>query len=155
VTVDDESPAPGVRVQIQSREDPGPGPTVFTGDDPARGMERDPYEFWTDTGTHVAIHDMLLVEVSYSVGAAPELRLAFDWWQKAVPDQYAGAVRLAFGDARILEWNEKTGMVTREPAGQVSWFDYRGDGVFLLDTFTLSIAFAARTCHISSRSGPS
>jgi hypothetical protein len=149
--VDDKSPAPDVRVRILSRYDHGPGPTVFTGDDPARGIERDPNEFWTDTGKHVAIHDMFLVDVGYSVAPPPELRLVFDWWGETVPDEYAGPlVRLTFGDARILEWNEKIGMVTREPAGQVSWLDYRGDGVFWMDTFTLSIAFSARTCHVTT-----
>lgn len=135
----------------------GPGPTTFIGvsSDPTRGVEpilggSGLYEFWTADERHVYLHDMHFRDMAYSAGPAPQLRMTFEWAEPPVPESYAGpVVELTFGDVRMCDWRENPDhSADRTGATEVTFFDYRADGVFWMLNHTVYLAFAARTCQV-------
>ena len=109
------------------------------------------YEFWTESGKHVWLHDMDFRGFAYAAAPTPKLRITFDWGDTPVPESYAGpTVEFIFEDVRIIEWDDElSDDEDRRHSGQVAAFDY-SNGVFTLTTFTLSLTFSAVACRVES-----
>jgi hypothetical protein len=108
------------------------------------------YEFWTDSGEHVWLHEMDFRGFTYAADPSPELRITFDWGDDPVPNSCAGpTVEFIFGDVRITEWDEFDDAQDRQHVGQVTGFDYL-NGDFILQTYTMGLSFSAVTCRVES-----
>lgn len=78
--------------------------TRFTGAStrgPRAIQDAGPYEFWTDAGQHVYLHDMDFQWFRYAATPAPELGIRCSWGEEPVPESFAGPdVEFTFGDVR-------------------------------------------------------
>ncbi|MBB2912591.1 hypothetical protein FHS43_003874 [Streptosporangium becharense] len=117
------------------------------------------YEFWTDEGAHVYLHDTDFSYLTYQPGRPPMLELEFvhdPWW---APPELATmpVVVFRFEDVRIIEWCENQeghDCVTARPdapPGQVDCFDWDGNDLPVLDIFTLRLTFRASRVAVAVR----
>ena len=132
--------------------------------DPERGVSSRGglYEFWTDNGEHIYLHDTDLVSVEHLPGPPAALVVRFQYDRDWTPAELAGKplVVFRFEDVRVSAWEEDDEAfadLTRNPqarsaAGQVSNFDWDGQDYFGLSTFLMHLTFTAqrlvvRTAH--------
>jgi hypothetical protein len=123
--------------------------TEFTGVSTAagRGIEAPggPYEFDTEQGAHIYLHDTELTRLGYEVGPPSVLELHFVYDPARTP-----IVVLRFEGVHILEWRH-TPAPPEAPLGQVSTFDWYGADEFMLDTMSVRLEFHARRMHVTVR----
>ncbi|MFD1934875.1 MULTISPECIES: hypothetical protein [Nonomuraea] len=109
------------------------------------------YEFWTAEDAHIYLHDTDFRRLTYQPGQPPVLELEFVYDPQWTPPELSGtpAVVFRFEDVRLVEWCEDqeghdcVATHPDAPHGQVSCFDWDGSDLFVLDTFTLRLAFRA------------
>ena len=132
--------------------------TAFAGvaPEPERGVSRRGglYEFWTDKGEHIYLHDTDLVSVEHAPGPPAVLTLRFQYDRAWTPPELVGKplVVFRFEDVRVDAWEEDDEAfadLTRNPevasaAGQVSNFDWNGQDYFGLNTFLMHLTFTAQ-----------
>lgn len=132
--------------------------TTFIGvsDDPERGVRSDRgglYEFWTDTGVPVRLHDMSFEGLDYRNDVRPMLVLRFryddaDW---TPPEAVATpVVEMTFDDVSVRLWEEDAEALAEvgAPLGQVGTFDYNEPSEFGLQTYALRLTFSARRVRV-------
>ncbi|MGV9302515.1 hypothetical protein ACWDLG_03995 [Nonomuraea sp. NPDC003727] len=115
------------------------------------------YEFWTEEGAHVYLHDTDFTCLTYEPDRPPVLELEFLYDPQWTPPELSKTpvVIFRFEDVRIVERcedQEGHDCVTAQhdaPPGQVSCFDWDGNDLFVLDTFTLRLAFQARRAEVT------
>ncbi|MER6512853.1 hypothetical protein ABT158_39015 [Nonomuraea sp. NPDC001636] len=117
------------------------------------------YEFWTEEGAHVYLHDTNFRRLTYKPGRPPTLELEFIYVPKWTPPELSKTpvVVFRFEDVRLVEWIEDqeghdcVATSPDAPPGQVGQFDWDGTDMFTLDTFILRLIFhaprAAVTVH--------
>lgn len=121
--------------------------TEFVGvsEEPGRGISSTgPYEFFTDKGEHVYLHDMDFLGVAWRPVGTMQFyfRYAEDWTPAEVRE--SPVVELTFHGVDVRHWATDLGEVsTSEALGQVSGFGWDGRDSFHLQTWTLSLAFAS------------
>ncbi|MER7503640.1 hypothetical protein AB0L05_15510 [Nonomuraea pusilla] len=130
--------------------------------DPERGVTAKSglYEFFTEAGGHVYLHDMSFTRLTYQPGRPPVLELQFVYHPGWTPPELSATPVVTFGfeDVRVVEWREDLeghGCVAANPdapPGQVDYFDWDGTDLFTLDSFTLHLAFQASRLVVATRS---
>ncbi|MFI9561557.1 hypothetical protein [Nonomuraea endophytica] len=118
------------------------------------------YEFWTEDGAHIHLHDTDFTHLAYRPGRPPVLELEFvynpDWTPPELSE--TPVVNFRFEDVRIVEWHEDqeghdcVSSNPKAPPGQVSLFDWDGVDLFTLDAFTLRLVFHARRAAVITMS---
>ncbi|MFI7135857.1 hypothetical protein ACIBQ1_60145 [Nonomuraea sp. NPDC050153] len=115
------------------------------------------YEFWTDEGAHIYLHDTDFRRLTYEPGRPPTLELEFLYEPQWAPPELSKTpvVVFRFEDVRLVEWHEDqeghdcVNANPDAPPGQVGQFDWDGTDLFTLDTFILRLLFHARRAEVS------
>ncbi|MEV4219105.1 hypothetical protein [Nonomuraea sp. NPDC049725] len=135
--------------------------TEFAGvsKDKGRGItsREGPYEFWTEDGAHVYLHDTDFRRLTYRPGRPPTLELEFVYDPEWTPPELSKTpvVVFRFEDVRLVEWvedQEGHDCVAANPEvlpGQVGQFDWDGTDMFTLDTFILRLLFHASRAAVT------
>ena len=133
--------------------------------DPDRGVDSRTglYEFWTDRGEHVSLHEVDLASLTYEPSHPPAMTLVFtpiDTPAGApsppLHDLLDSAVEFVFRDVRVILWEEDAEAVelmrsnpeAASAAGQMRDFAWDGETVFTLASFTLTLTFAADVVEV-------
>jgi hypothetical protein len=109
------------------------------------------YEFWTQEGAHVYLHDTDFRRLTYEPGRPSTLELEFVYHPQWTPPELSKTpvVVFRFEDVRLVEWHEDqegydcVAASPDAPPGQVEQFDWNGTDMFTLDTFILRLIFHA------------
>ncbi|MCG5219486.1 hypothetical protein [Streptosporangium sp. KLBMP 9127] len=117
------------------------------------------YEFWTEDGAHVYLHDTDFRRLTYQPGRPPVLELEFVYAPLWTPPELAKTpvVAFRFEDVRLVEWREDQEghdcVIAHPdaPPGQVELLDWDGADLFTLYTFTLYLAFHAPRAEVTVR----
>ncbi|MGS2640881.1 hypothetical protein [Streptosporangium sp. LJ11] len=117
------------------------------------------YEFWTEEGAHVYLHDTDFSRLTYEPGRSPTLELEFVHDLRWTPPELSKTpvVVFRFEAVRLVEWHEDQEGQDRvnadpdAPPGQVGQFDWDGTDMFTLDTFTLRLVFHAPRAAVTVR----
>jgi hypothetical protein len=117
------------------------------------------YEFWTEEGAHVYLHDTDFRRLTYEPGRAPTLELEFVYHPQWTPPELSKTpvVVFRFEDVRLVEWHEDqeghdcVAASPDAPPGQVGQFDWDGTDLFTLDTFILRLVFYAPRAAVTVR----
>ncbi|NBE95198.1 hypothetical protein FE391_20165 [Nonomuraea sp. KC401] len=115
------------------------------------------YEFWTEDGAHVYLHDTDFRRLTYQPGRPPMLE--FVYGPQWAPSELlkTPVVVFRFEDVRLVEWcedQEGHDCVTAHPdalPGQVDLFDWDGADLFSLYTFRLYLTFHASRADVTVR----
>lgn len=118
----------------------------------------DLYAFRLADGRPVQLHECDLRDLSYRPGPPPQLTLRFDYDPEWTPRELEATptIEMRFLDVRIELWEEDRNAyddVRTHPewAGEVKAFDVgREPDLFVLDTFTLRLAFRARRIEVTA-----
>ena len=137
-------------------DDRGVATFVGVSEDPQRGVHIEGiglYEFWTDTGVPVRLHDMNFEGLDYRNDPRPTLvlRFRYDEPEWTPPEAIATpVVEMAFDDVRIRCWEDDTQALAGLdiPFGQVSTFDYDGRSEFDLQTYSMGLTFSAQRVRV-------
>jgi hypothetical protein len=126
---------------------------------PGRGVEPGVglYQFDTDDGIAVSLHETDCVDLRYTPGPAPTLTARFrhdpDW----TPPELVGrpVVVIRFLGAHVLRWDTDADEddVYRDPGasgGQVSTADWDGHRLFTLDLLTVTVIVTAHAVDVST-----
>lgn len=129
------------------------GATEFVGvsSEPGRGVEEaGPYEFFTDAGVHVYLHDADFLGLVWHPEAT--MRLYFSYDQEWTPSDAKDTpvVELIFSQVQVLQWQTDLDALSEtEPVlGQVASFDWDGREGFDLATYTLNLSFSSRRMEV-------
>ncbi|MFG1947665.1 hypothetical protein [Nonomuraea sp. NPDC048826] len=114
------------------------------------------YEFWTEEGAHVYLHDTDFRRLTYKPGRPPTLELEFFYPPQWTPPELSKTpvVLFRFEDVRLVEWHEDqeaADLVAASPdapPGQVGQFDWDGTDMFTLDTLILRLLFHAQRAAV-------
>ncbi|GIH90988.1 hypothetical protein ACFFMN_32360 [Planobispora siamensis] len=117
------------------------------------------YEFWTDEGARICLHDTGFRRLTYEPGRPPMLELEFLYDPEWTPPGLSKTpvVVFRFEDVRVVEWHEDqeghdcVRACPDAPPGQVGQFDWDGTDLFTLDTFTVRLLFHARRAAVTVR----
>ncbi|MEV4526516.1 hypothetical protein [Streptosporangium sp. NPDC049304] len=117
------------------------------------------YEFWTEEGAHVYLHNTDFRRLTYEPGRPPTLALEFVHDPQWTPPELSKTpvVVFRFEDVRLIEWHEEqeghdcVAASTEAPPGQVGQFDWDGTDIFTLDTFILHLVFHAPRAAVTVR----
>ncbi|WP_440072314.1 hypothetical protein [Streptosporangium sp. OZ121] len=117
------------------------------------------YEFRTEEGALVHLHDTDFRRLTYEPGRPPTLELEFVHDPQWTPPELSETpvVVFRFEDVRLVEWHEDQEGQDRvnanpdAPPGQVGQFDWDGTDMFTLDTFTLRLVFHAPRAAVTVR----
>lgn len=122
------------------------------------------YEFWTDRGEHVYLHDTDLCTITWRPGRQPSLVLVFEYDAQWLPSELGDRRFVSFScdDVRILTWEEdteayeETGASHQGPdgTGEVRAFDWDGQDFFALSTHLLYLRFRATSITVATSSSP-
>lgn len=120
--------------------------TGFVGvsSDPGRGvlMGTGPYEFFTDDGARVSLHDADLLEVTWRPDATLRLHFVYDREWTPAEVRATPVIELTFSGAQVLRWENEPDPQP-DALGQVSAFDWDGRDRFDLSSSTLELSFTA------------
>lgn len=124
------------------------GVTEFVGvsTDPRSGVLKGvgPYEFFTDRGVRVFLHDADFLGVLWLPGATARFYFVYDseWTPREAKE--SPVIELSFSQVRVLLWEtDSAALPDTEWHGQVSGFAWDGGDGFDLWTFTLHLSFTA------------
>lgn len=115
--------------------------------DPGRGVREGvgPYEFVTDAGVHVYLHDADFLGLVWLPNATARFYFVYDpetaplFAVKETP-----VIELTFSQAQVLFWEtDSDALRDTEWHGQVSVFAWDGGDGFDLTTYTLHLSFTA------------
>jgi len=115
--------------------------------EPQRGVKEPvgPYEFFTETGVHVYLHDADFLGLAWQPDATLRLYFAHDpdWMPSGA--EATPVVELTFSGVQVLEWETDVEALSQTVPvlGQVSDFAWDGSDGFDLATFTLNLSFSA------------
>lgn len=117
------------------------------------------YEFWTEEGAHVYLHDTDFRRLIYEPGRPPTLELEFVYHPQWAPPELSKTpvVVFRFEDVRLVEWHEHqeghdhVNAAPDAPPRQVEQFDWDGADLFTLGTFTLRLVFHAPRAAVTVR----
>ena len=115
--------------------------------EPGRGVRAGggPYEFFTDEGVHVYLHDADFLGLMWLPGATTRFYFAYD--SQTGPLYRAEAtpvIELTFSQVDVALWEtDSDALPDSQWHGQVSGFAWDGGDGFDLTSFTLHLAFAA------------
>ncbi|GAA2997726.1 hypothetical protein [Streptosporangium longisporum] len=117
------------------------------------------YEFWTEEGAHVYLHDTAFRRLTYEPGRPPTLKLEFvyDPQWTSLELSKTPIVVFRFEDVRLVEWYEDqeghdcVATDPDAPPGQVGLFAWDGTDMFTLDTFILRLIFHAPLAAVTVR----
>lgn len=107
------------------------------------------YEFWTDGGLHVYLHDADLRRITYEPGRPPALAFEFLQEPLALSDQSWITVDFRFEDVRIHNWHDDpvghclASENDDASPGQVDGVYWNGQDYFTLDSFLVQVDFTA------------
>ena len=106
------------------------------------------YEFWTVDEVPVRLHDCAFEGLAYQPAPEPALTLRFRYDDPARTPAGAAAtpvISIAYRGVRVQLWEEDPEAFTSPVHAwtQVSAFDFDGQDLFVLDTYTLRLAFTA------------
>jgi hypothetical protein len=131
-----------------------PSVTQFDGVTTAagRGVQKGvgPYEFFTDTGAHVYLHDADLLDVTWNPDASLRFRFAYDpdWTPEEAKD--TPVIELTFQQVQILRWD--TDMQAATGGGdylrQVRDFAWDGFDGFAMASYTVNLDFTAARMNV-------
>jgi hypothetical protein len=132
--------------------------TEFVGvsNEPGRGIgETGPYEFFTDTGVHVYLHDTDFLGLVWQPEGSMGLYFAYDKDWTPPEARATPVIELVFSHVQMTHWEtDREALLETEPvARQVSGFDWDGRDTFDLATFSVNLSFSAR--HMRVRLAPS
>jgi hypothetical protein len=118
------------------------------------------YQFKTEAGVRVQLHDASFLGIDFRVGPPASLVTSFlydDPKWTPVEARATPLIAICFEDVHITGWDQDSQGVG-EPAdalGQVSAFDYYENlGSFDLQTYTLRLQFTARRVEVTLLPGP-
>jgi len=118
---------------------------------PGRGVQSrvGPYEFFTDKGARVYLHDADLLEVTWKPDASLRFRFAYDpdWTPAEATD--TPVIDLSFQHVQVLRW--ETDMQATEQSdsrGQVRDFAWDGFDGFAMASYTLNLDFTAARMRV-------
>ncbi len=112
------------------------------------GLHFTPYEFQTDGGVWVRLHDMQFVGFDYQV-QPPTLNMRFVYDDPGWTPPEARATPVAvfrFSDVQVWQWEDDYDLFESpvDARGQVSYLDYYGPtNVFSLGTLNTTLLFSA------------
>lgn len=117
------------------------------------------YEFQTEEGFPIYLHDTDFTRLTYEPAPPTTLAMEFVYDPQWTPSELAKTpvVVFRFEDVRIVEWSEDQAgrdLLTTHadaPPGQVSLFDWDGTDLFTLDTFVARLVFHARRVEVIVR----
>ncbi|WP_406312476.1 hypothetical protein OHA77_28400 [Streptosporangium sp. NBC_01639] len=117
------------------------------------------YEFRTEEGAHIYLHDTDFRRLTYDPGRPPTLELEFVYDPQWTPPELSNTpvVVFRFEDVRLVEWHEdqeghdSVNAHPDAPLGQVELFDWDGTNRFTLDTFILRLVFHAPRAAVTMR----
>jgi hypothetical protein len=122
------------------------------------------YEFWTDRGERVSLHDADLRTITWRPGPQPSLVLVFEYDAQWLPPELDDRRFVSFScrDVRILTWEEDTEAYEEAVAshqgpdltGQVRAFEWDGQDFFALSTHLLYPCFRATSVTVATSSSP-
>jgi len=119
-----------------------------------RGVRRGvgPYEFFTDKGARVYLHDADLLEVTWRSDASLRFRFVYDpdWTPAEAKD--TPVIELSFQHVQVLRWD--TDMQATEQSdfrGQVRDFAWDGFDGFTMASYTLDLDFTAARMSVVLR----
>lgn len=123
------------------------------------GSKGGPYEFRTEEGAHVYLHDTDFRRLTYAPGRPSTLELEFVYDPVWTPPELSKTpvVVFRFEDVRLVEWHEDqeghdcVAAHPEAPPGQVELFDWDGTDLFTLRTFTLRLVFHAPRAAVTVR----
>jgi hypothetical protein len=126
---------------------------------PGRGVQSGvgPYEFFTDKGARVYLHDADLLEVTWRPDASLRFRFAYDpdWTPAEATD--TPVIELSFQHVQVLRWETEMQATEQiDSRGQVRDFAWNGFDGFAMASYTLGLDFtAARMVVFLGPAGPS
>lgn len=109
------------------------------------------YEFWTDRGEPVRLHDTDLVSVTRGSGPCPEVTVRFVYEPGWVPAELTGrpVVEFVFGEVVVHQWSTWAPDPGATGSGrEVDLFDWDGHRTFALRAGTIALDFSAGTLHV-------
>ncbi len=117
------------------------------------------YEFRTEEGAHVYLHDTDFRRLTHEPGRPPTLELEFVHDPRWTPPELSKTpiVVFRFEDVRLVEWHEDqeghdcVNANPDAPPGQVGRFDWDGTDMFALETFTMRLVFHAPRAAVTVR----
>ena len=119
------------------------------------------YEFWTEEGAHIYLHDTDFRRLTYEPGRPPTLEVEFvhdpQWTSPELSK--TPVVVFRFEDVRLIEWledqegHDRVAAAPDAPPGQAGQFDWDGTDMFTLDTFILRLVFHAPRAAVAVRAG--
>lgn len=109
----------------------------------------DLYEFATDDGWEVHLHDASLEKLEWHVDGRLDVTFRYESPWNGHPDERSLTVRLEFGSVQILQSESETNDdVPQENHGQVSELGWTGTDVFSLNTIELHLIFRSPRVHV-------
>jgi hypothetical protein len=107
-----------------------------------------PYEFETESGIWIRLHDMRLLSFDYQVRLSTlTMRFSYDGPHLTPPEAMGTPVAVfRFSGVQVWQWEDDVDLLETPPGhrGQVSGFEYhRPTNVFSLDTLDSRLLFSA------------
>lgn len=150
---DAQLPAPSLDLAAD-----GPPPVEFAGIARSSLHRADfsPYEFQTEEGVWVRLHDMSFVSLEYTPqerGLTLRFSNDFPWTPESAKS--APLAAFVFDSVQILQWEDDTTLsgTPNGYRGQTSLFEYAPERDLFCLTIDTSLAFRARPLHVTL--GPS
>ena len=114
------------------------------------------YEFWTDSGVPVRLHEATFRGFEYRLHPEPSLTVTFEYDNPEWTPTEAlrtPVIEIRFDGVSRLRWEEETSAFAepREFHGEVALFDYDGREWFDLQVSTLRLEFTARRAEVTLR----
>ena len=126
----------------------------------SRGASSGLYEFKTEAGVPVRLHDASFIGVDFRAGPTPLLVTRFLYedpkWTPAEA-RSTPLIKIQFEDVQISKWEQEPHAIDEptEAIGQVSSFDYYEDvDAFDLQTYTLRLEFTAKRVEVTLHPWP-
>ena len=122
--------------------------TEFVGvsTDPRGGVRTGvgPYEFFTDGGVRVSLHDADFLGLMWLPGATARFYFVYDSEWTPSEAKESPVIELTFSQVQVFLWEtDSAALRDTEWHGQVSGFAWDGRDGFDLSTFTLHLSFSA------------
>lgn len=127
--------------------------TEFVGvsSEPGRDIEDSGlYEFFTNTGVHIYLHDTDFLGIVWQPKATMCLYFSYDEDWTPPEAQDTPVVELVFSDVQVLQWETDLGALSGDEPflGEVSAFDWDGNEGFDLSAYNFALSFSARRVQV-------